>query len=208
MTGYSTYFFLALFFSLLLSISAAGDHVITFEYCQTDDPALISTIKMLESVNSEKRQILHDDMEYADESSRRTLVSLMDIFEWYQVAQYREAFPGNSLIFSQDFIVKENEATYFGVEVPGGYLIVSLDVRSRKNRKIPVGIKLVYNGVNLFFGAVTAYPLDELTLLHESYLEIDDDDELGMLFMKITRCPPDLCPEEPGGHPETEKSDN
>jgi hypothetical protein len=208
MTRYSIYLLLITFFLLLSPSSAKGDHVITFEYYQTSDPAVIYNIKMMESANSEKRQILHDDMEYADESSRRTLISLMDVFKWYQVTQYRDAFPQNSLVFSQDIIIKENEATYHGVEVPGGHLIVSLDVRSKRNRKIPVGIKIEYNNVNVFSGALTAYPMDKLTLLHESYLEVDDDEELEMLFLKITRCPPDLCSEEPEEQSENEKTAN
>jgi hypothetical protein len=208
MTRYSIYLLLITFFLLLSPSSAKGDHVITFEYYQTSDPAVIYNIKMMESANSEKRQILHDDMEYADESSRRTLISLMDVFKWYQVTQYRDAFPQNSLVFSQDIIIKENEATYHGVEVPGGHLIVSLDVRSKRNRKIPVGIKIEYNNVNVFSGALTAYPMDKLTLLHESYLEVDDDEELEMLFLKITRCPPDLCSEEPEEQSENEKTVN
>jgi len=211
MTRYSRYLFVIIFFYLLSPSSAIGDHIITFEYYQTSDPAVINTVKVMEGVNSEKRQILHDDMEYADESSRRTLLSLMDIFKWYQVTQYREAFPQYSLVFSQDIIVKENEATYNGIEVPGGYLIVSLDVRSKRNRTIPVGINIVYNNVNLFSGALTVYPLDELTLLSESYLEIEDNEKLEMLFMKITRCPPDLCSEEteePAEKPENEKTVN
>jgi hypothetical protein len=208
MTRYSIYLFLIIFFGLLSPSSVKGDHVITFEYYQTSDPAVIDNIKVMESANSEKRQILHDDMEYADESSRRTLTSLMDIFQWYQVTQYRDAFPQNSLVFSQDIIVKENEPTYYGGEVPGGYLIVSLDVRSKRNRNIPVGIKIVHNNVNVFSGALTAYPMDKLTLLHESYLEIDDDEELEMLFLKITRCPPDLCIEEPEEESENEKTAN
>jgi hypothetical protein len=196
-SGYCICLFLTTFFSLLSPAFAMDDHVITFEYYQTSDPAVIKSIKVMESVNSEKRQILHDDMQYADDSSRRTLISLMDIFTWYKVTQYRAAFPQTSLVFSQDIIVKENEATYHGVELPGGNLIVSLDVRSKNNRTIPVAIRIVYNNVNLFSGSVTAYPIDELILLHESYLEIDDDEELDMLFLKITRCPPDLCSEEP-----------
>ena len=208
MTRYCIYLFLITFFSLHSPSYAAGDHVITFEYYETGDPAVINSIKMMERVNSEKRKILQDDMEYADDSSRRTLKSLMDIFKWYQVAQYRDAFPRNSLVFSQDLIVKENEATYHGVEVPGGHLIVSLDVRSKSSRTIPVAISIVYNNVNLFAGSLTAYPMDVITLLHESYLEIDDDEELEMLFMKITRCPPDLCIEEPEEESENEKSVN
>jgi hypothetical protein len=208
MARYSIYLFLITFIYLLFPYVAKGDHVITLEYYQTSDPAVIESIKVMESANNEKRQILNDDMEYADESSRRTLISLMDIFMWYQVVQYRDAFPQNSLVFSQDFIVKENEATYHGVEVTGGNLIVSLDVRSKRNRKIPVGIKIVYNNVNLFSGALTAYPMDKLTLLHESYLEVDDDEELEMLFLTITRCPPDLCVEEPEEQSENEKTVN
>jgi hypothetical protein len=205
MTRYSRYLFLIVLFCLLSPSTAKGDHIISFAYFQSRDPAVVNNIKMMERTNSEKRQILHDDMEYADESSRRTLMSLMDIFKWYQVTQYREAFPQDSLVFSQDFIVKENEAAYHAVEVPGGQLIVSLDVRSKKNRKIPVDINIMYNNANLFSGPLTAYPLDELTLLHESYLEGDDDEELEMLFMKITRCPPDLCSEEPEEPSEGEK---
>jgi hypothetical protein len=208
MTRYSGCLFLIVFYCLLSPSVAKGDHIITFEYYQTSDPAVVDTIRMMESTNSEKKQILHDDMEYADESSRRTLMSLMDIFKWYQVTQYREAFPQDSQVFSQDFIVKENEAAYHAVEVPGGQLIVSLDVRAYKNRKIPVGIKIMYNKVNLFSGSLTAYPLDELTLLHESFLEVDDDEELEMLFLKITRCPPDLCSEEPEEPSESEKTVN
>lgn len=208
MTRYSIYLFLITFFCLLSPSFAKGDYVITFEYYQTSDPAVIDNIKVMESVNNEKRQILLDDMEYADESSHRTLISLMDIFKWYQVTQYREAFSQNSLIFSQDIIIKENEATYHNVEVPGGHLIVSLDVRSKRNRKIPIGIKIMYNIVNLFSGALTEYPIDKLTLLHESYLEVDDDEELEMLFLKITRCPPDLCIEEPEEQSENDKTVN
>jgi hypothetical protein len=206
MARYSRHLFLIALFFLLPPSIAKGDYIITFEYFKTSNPAVVGNIKMMESTNSEKRRILHDDMEYADESSRRTLMSLMDIFKWYQVTQYREAFPQDSLVFSQDFIVKENEATYHGVEVAGEPLVVSLDVRSKKNREIPVGIKITYNNVNLFSGQPTAYPLDELTLLHESYLEADDDNELEMLFLKITRCPPDLCSEESEELPESEKS--
>ena len=206
MTRYSIYLFLITLFCLFSPSYAKGEYVITFEYYQTSDPAVIESIKVMESANNEKRQILNDDMEYADESSRRTLISLMDIFKWYQVAQYRDAFPQNSLVFSQDIIVKENEATYHGGEVPGGYLILSLDVRSKRNRNIPVGIKIVYNNVNVFSGALTAYPMDKLTLLHESYLEVDDDEELEMLFLKITRCPPDLCIEEPEEPSENENT--
>jgi hypothetical protein len=208
MPRYCIYLFLITFFSLLFPSPVKGDYVITFDYYQTSDPVVINNIKMMESVNSEKRQILQDDMEYADDSSRRTLMSLMDIFKWYQVTQYRDAFPQKSLVFSQDIIVKENEATYHGIEMPGGHLIVSLDVRSKSNRRIPVAIRIVYNNVNLFSGALTAYPMDELTLLHESYLEVDDEDELEMLFLKITRCPPDLCIEEPEEPSENEKTVN
>jgi len=208
MPRYCIYFVLITFFSLLSPSPAKADYVITFDYYLTSDPVVINNIKVMENVNSEKRQILHDDLEYADDSSRRTLISLMDIFKWYQVIQYRNAFPQHSLVFSQDIIVKENEATYHGIEVPGGHLIVSLDVRSKSNRRIPVAIRLVSNNVNLFSVALTAYPIDELTLLHESYLEVDDDDELEMLFLKITRCPPDLCIEDPEEQTENEKPVN
>ena len=208
MNRYSIYLFLIISFCLLSPSSAKGDHVITFEYYRTNDPAVINNVKVMESMNSEKRQILQDDMEYADESSRRSLISFMDIFKWYKVTQYRNAFPQNSLVFSQDIIVKENEATYHDVEVPGGHLIVSLDVRSKRNRTIPVGIKIVYNSVDLFSGALTAYAIDELTLLHESYHGADNDEELDMLFLKMTRCPPDLCSEEPEEQSENEKTVN
>lgn len=208
MTRYSRYFLLIAFFSMVFPFLAKAEHVISIEFYQTSDPSIIKTIKEMERVNREKQQILHDDMAYADESSRRTLVSLMDIFKWYQVSEYRDAFPHTSLVFSQDFIVKENEASFHGAEVPGGNLIMSFDVRSKRNRKIPVGIKVLYNNVNLFSGRLTEYPLDELTLLHESYLEIDDDEELEMLFMKVTRCPPDLCSEEPEESSENETTDN
>ena len=181
---------------LCCSPASAVDFVVTLEYYQTSESAIIDKIKIMEKMNDEKRQILYDDRTYADESSGRTLNALLDIFQWYQITQYRDTMTQDTLLFSQDFIVSENEATYHGIEVPEGRLDVSFDVRSGKNRKVRIGFRVIFNNVELYSGTPSEYPIDKFMLLHESYLEIDDEKELEMLFIKVTHCPPDLCPKE------------
>jgi len=208
MFRYKTIFFLITVLLILFPFPAMGEYIVAFEYYLTTDPAAIKNIKVLEDVNRQKKQILMDDTEYADENSQRTLTALMDIFKWYQVVQYHNAFSPASRVFSEEIIVKENEATYQGFEVPGGYLTVSLDVRSKRNHSIPVGIKILFNNMSIFSGAVRSYPLDQLILLHESFDEVDDDEELEMLFLKLTRCPPELCDDESQDVPGEDKPVN
>lgn len=198
MRFFTCHIFLVFFtFFLASSPANARDLVLNLEYYRTNNYDSIERIKNIEEHNKEKKQMLLDDIENADESTRRTLQVLQEIFEWYKNIQYREVLTVNDVVFSQDFIIAENEARSYGVNVRGGWLDTSFDAGTKKQHSIPVGIKIVFNGENLFSDGKINYPMDKLILLHESYISTYGYRKLEILFMKISRCSPDLCKSTP-----------
>jgi hypothetical protein len=77
--------------------------------------------------------------------------------------------------------------------LPEGWLDVSFHVKTKKRHKVSSRIRATYNGIELFSGTQTVYPVDKLILLHESYTASDNDNELGIFFLVITRCDIDIC---------------
>jgi len=170
------------------SFAAAGEILVTLEYFYTNNAHIIGRLHEMELINTERKQKINDDLQNADYSSRRTLTTILDIFEKDEVRQYRSALLWSSRVFASDFIVPENEETYQNVSLPGGELAVSFSVKSRRNKSVPLGMNVHYNDSQIYSGSMTVYPTDRLIMVHESYMQVDDDEEeLEILFMKITR---------------------
>jgi Fic family protein len=179
---------------VLSSISAsAGELIFTIEYYHTNNDEIIDKLRIMEEANEDHRQNIYTSMENADEGSLRTLNMLLDILKWQQNRQYRDTLTASNRIFSQDFIIEENDSLYQGVMLPGGWLDVSFHVKTKKRHNISSKIRASYNSIELFSGAQTVYPVDKLILLHESYTASDNGNELGIFFLEITRCGIDIC---------------
>jgi hypothetical protein len=178
----------------LSSISAsAGELIFTIEYYHTGNNEIIDKLLIMEETNEDQRQNIYTNMENADESSQRTLNMLLDIMKWQQNRQYRDTLTTSNRIFSQDFIIEENDSLYQGVMLPEGWLDVSFHIKTKKRHKVSSRIRASYNSIELFSGAQTVYPVDKLILLRESYTASDNDNELGIFFLEITRCGIDIC---------------
>lgn len=178
----------------LSSISASAEELIfTIEYYHTSNNEIIDRLRIMEETNEDQRQNIYTNMENADGSSLRTLNMLLDMLNWQQNRQYRDTLTTGNRIFSLDFIIEENDSLYQGVMLPEGWLDVSFHVKTKKRHKISSRIRATYNGIELFSGTQTVYPVDKLILLHESYTASDNDNELGIFFLVITRCDIDIC---------------
>ena len=172
---------------LCASFAAAGEILVNLEYVYKDNSYIIGRLHEMELILTERKQKILDDLKNADDSSRRTLATILDIFEEDEVNQYRKTLWSNR-VFTSEFIVPENDETYQNVSLPGGELEVTFSVKSRRGKSIPLGMNLHYNDIQIYSGAVTVYPTDRLIMVHESYMQVDDDkEELEILFMKITR---------------------
>ncbi len=176
------------------SISAsAGELIFSIEYYNTSNNEIIGKLRTMEEANEEQRQKIYTNLENADESSQHTLNILLDILEWQQNRQYRDTLTTSNIIFSQDFIIEENDSLYQGVMLPGGWLDVSFHVKTKKRHKVSARIRTNFNSIEIFSGTQTVYPIDKLILLRESYRASDNNSELGILFLEITRCSIDIC---------------
>ena len=92
---------------LLMSLPsyAAADLILSLEYYHTSNTEIIDKIIVTKLMHEEQKEKLYDDLLVADDSSRRTLNALLDIFEWHQTNQFRRAMTWESRVFASDFMV-------------------------------------------------------------------------------------------------------
>jgi hypothetical protein len=189
-----------LLFMFLSSAASAREIALTLEYYRTDNKGIIDGIYIMELANEKQKQKLYDDLIIADEGSRRTLNELLYIFEWNQVLQLRNALTRKSRVFTSEFIVPESSISSQSVMLDDKELNVHFKVKARRNHTVPVGMTIMYDDRQLYFGIPKAYPMDRLVLLHDLSHKENDNEELEVLIIKIihhkTEEPED--PEESG----------
>ena len=174
-----------LLFMFLSSAASAREIVLTLEYYRTDNKDIIDGIYLMELANEKQKQKLYDDLMIADEGSRRTLNALLYIFEWNQGRQLRGALTRKSRVFTWEFIVPESSISSQSVTLDGKELYVHFNVKARKNSTVPVGMTIMYDDRQLYFGIPKAYPMDRFVLLHDLSHKEDGNEELEVLIIKI-----------------------
>ncbi len=185
MKKYRLYIVSVILFVLLLpSFIFAKELMLTLEYYQTSNREVVDSVYQTELINEGQKQQIYDDLIIADEGSRRTLNTLLEIFEWYQIDQFRKALTW-SRVFTQDFIVSEDSISSQNVILPGGPLDVSFTVKKRRNRAVPLGMSLIYDDRAVFFSIPKTLPMDEFVLLHDRNTREDGNEELEVLILKI-----------------------
>jgi hypothetical protein len=173
---------LLIFFS---SAASAGEIALTLEYYRTDNKDIIDGVYMMELANEKQKQKLYDDLMIADEGSRRTLNALIYIFEWNQVLQLRNALTRKSRVFTREFIVPESSISSQSVMLDGKELYVHFNLKARRNHTVPVGMTIMYDDRQLYFGIPKAYPMDRFVILHDMSHKENGNEELEVLIMKI-----------------------
>jgi hypothetical protein len=169
----------------LSSAASAREIALTLEYYRTDNKGIIDGIYMMELANEKQKQKLYDDLIIADEGSRRTLNELLYIFEWNQVRQLRGALTRKSRVFTSEFIVPESSMSAQSVMLGEKKLYVNFNVKARRNNTVPVGMTIIYDDRQLYYGVPKAYPMDRLVLLHDLSHKENGDEELEVLIIKI-----------------------
>ena len=169
----------------LPSFASARDVGLTLEYYQTSDKAIIDRVYVTELKNEEYKEKLYSDLMTADAGSRRTLNALIDIFEWYNIDRFRNALSGGR-VFSEEFVLPEDSLSSQNVMVSEKELDVRFNIRTRRNRHVPVGMKIVYDFRELFEDSPKPYPMDRYILLNAMNSKIEDSEILEVLMMKLT----------------------
>jgi hypothetical protein len=171
----------------LPSSALAKDLVITLEYFHTSDPELVDRVNIVELVNKKQREKIYDDLINADESSRRTLSALADIFEWYRISNFQRVLTRESRVFLESFIVPADSITSQSVIISGRQLDIYFNVQSQKNLHVPLGLNIIYDGKELYSDIPRVYPMDKLILLRDLDDSADFTQEVEILILKITR---------------------
>ncbi len=185
MTKYRLHMSAAILFLLLLpSFIFAKELMLTLEYYQTSNREVVDSVYKTELINEGQKQQIYDDLIIADEGSRRTLNTLLEIFKWYQIDQFRKALIW-SRVFTQDFIVSENSISSQNVILPGGQLDASFTVKKRRNHAVPLGMSIIYDDRALFFSIPKTLPMDKFVLLHDRNTREDGNEELEVLILRI-----------------------
>lgn len=186
MTKYRLYIVSTILILLLLpSRIFAEELMLTLEYYQTSNREVIDSVYKTELINEGQKQQIYDDLIIADEGSRRTLNTLLEIFEWYHIDQFRKALTW-SRVFTQDFVVSENSISSMNVVLPGGPFDVSFTVKGIRNHSVSLGMSIIYDDRALFFSTPQAIPMDKFVLLHERNIREEGNEELEVLILKIT----------------------
>jgi hypothetical protein len=171
----------------LPSSALAKDLVITLEYFHTSDPELVDRVNIVELVNKKQREKIYDDLINADESSRRTLSALADIFEWYRISNFQRVLTRESRVLLESFIVPADSITSQSVIISGRQLDIYFNVQSQKNLHVPLGLNIIYDGKELYSDIPRVYPMDKLILLRDLDDSADFTQEVEILILKITR---------------------
>ena len=171
---------------IFLPSFAAADVILSLEYYHTSNTELIDKIIVTKLMHEEQKEKLNDDLLVADDSSRRTLNALLDIFEWYQTNQFRKAMTWESMVFSSDFIVPENEISSRSVILSGRQLDISFNVQEARDRHVPVGMNILYDYRELYSDIPRVYPFDKPILLSDVNTPEDSSQDLEILILKIT----------------------
>jgi len=165
----------------------AGDLALTLEYYQTDNIDRIDSIYIMKMTIDEERQKLYDDLINADESSRRTLNSIIDILDWYQVSQLRKTLSLREKVFSEDIIVPENLPSSRSISLPEGVLDLNMNIQKKRNHHVPMGMQVVYDDRLIFSDTPRVYPMDKFILLTNLERSVFDSRALDLLFLKIAQ---------------------
>ncbi len=169
----------------LSSAASAREITLTLEYYRTDNKGIIDGIYLMELAHEKQKQKLYDDLIIADEGSRKTLNALLYIFEWNQVRQLRGALTRKTRVFTSEFIVPESSMSSQSIVLEEKELYVHFKVKSRRNRTVPVGMTIIYDDRQLYYGVPKSYPMDRLVLLHDSNHKENGYEEMEVLIIKI-----------------------